>query len=66
MSEVNNIQPTEVNSPSTTVPGHPAELVSRLRVIEDQPLDQRAGAFVQIHDRLHATLEGGDASQQNG
>jgi hypothetical protein len=37
------------------------ELVSRLRVIEDQPLDMRAGAFVQIHDRLRSTLEGGDA-----
>ena len=37
------------------------ELMSRLRVIEDQPLDLRAGAFVQIHDRLRSTLEGGDA-----
>lgn len=36
-------------------------LLSRLRVIEDQPLESRAGAFVQIHDRLRATLEGGDS-----
>ncbi|WP_349898266.1 hypothetical protein [Parafrigoribacterium soli] len=36
-------------------------LLSRLRLIEDQPLDQRAGAFAQVHDELQATLEGGDA-----
>ncbi len=33
-------------------------LLSRLRVIEDQPLESRALAFVQIHDRLQTTLEG--------
>ena len=33
-------------------------LLSRLRVIEDQPLESRAAAFVQIHDRLQTTLEG--------
>jgi len=32
-------------------------LLSRLRVIEDQPLESRAAAFVQIHDRLQSTLE---------
>ncbi len=36
-------------------------LLSRLRVIEDQPLDARAEAFVQVHDQLRSTLEGGDA-----
>ncbi|MCU1585545.1 MAG: hypothetical protein JWM49_2101 [Microbacteriaceae bacterium] len=41
-------------------------LLSRLRVIEDQPLDQRAAAFTQIHDRLQSTLEGGDSSHQHG
>jgi hypothetical protein len=41
-------------------------LLSRLRVIEDQPLESRATAFAQIHDRLQATLEGGDASQHHG
>jgi hypothetical protein len=41
-------------------------LLSRLRLIEDQPLEQRATAFAQIHDRLQHTLEGGDASQQHG
>lgn len=42
---------------STTVDDASA-LLPRLRVIEDQPLESRAAAFVQIHDRLQATLEG--------
>ena len=37
-------------------------LLSRLRVIEDQPLEARAGAFTQLHEELQARLEGGDAS----
>jgi len=36
-------------------------LLSRLRVIEGQPLDTRATAVVQRHDELQARLEGGDA-----
>lgn len=39
----------------------PDALLSRLRVIEDQPLETRAGAFTQLHDQLQARLEGGDA-----
>ena len=39
----------------------PDALVSRLRLIEDQPLDSRAGAFAQLHDELHHRLEGGDS-----
>jgi hypothetical protein len=41
-------------------------LLSRLRLIEDQPLEARAAAFSQVHDELRATLEGGDAPQQHG
>lgn len=41
-------------------------LLSRLRLIEDQPLQRRAEAFVQLHDQLRSTLEGGDAPQQAG
>ena len=37
-------------------------LLSRLQVIEDQPLAQRAFAFVQVHDQLRAALEGADVS----
>lgn len=36
-------------------------LLSRLRVIEQQPLDARAEAYVQVHDALRVRLEGGDA-----
>ncbi len=42
--------------------GETDALLSRLRVIEDQPLETRAEAFVQVHDRLRATLEGGDTA----
>ncbi|WP_440710823.1 hypothetical protein [Herbiconiux sp. YIM B11900] len=41
-------------------------LVSRLRVIQEQPLDQRATAYAQVHDELKARLEGGDASPSDG
>lgn len=41
-------------------------LLSRLRVIEDQPLDTRATAFAQLHDELQARLEGGDAPAAHG
>lgn len=36
-------------------------LLSRLRVIEDQPLEERAVAYVQIHDELRRALEGSDS-----
>jgi len=35
-------------------------LLSRLRVIEDQPLEMRAEAFTHLHDELRQLLEGGD------
>jgi hypothetical protein len=36
------------------------ELLSRLRVIEDQPLETRAEAFAHIHEELQAALENAD------
>jgi exo-beta-1,3-glucanase (GH17 family) len=36
-------------------------LLSRLRLIEQQPLEQRAEAFSRVHEELHAALEGADA-----
>ena len=36
-------------------------LLSRLHVIEDQPLDSRAEALGHLHDELRARLEAGDA-----
>lgn len=41
-------------------------LVSRLRVIEDQPLDSRAHAFAQLHDELQSRLASGDSPQRHG
>ncbi|MGV8884986.1 MAG: hypothetical protein ACOH1T_05290 [Microbacteriaceae bacterium] len=41
------------------------ELLSRLRLIEDQPLEERASAFAHIHDELQSSLERGDAPQRN-
>jgi hypothetical protein len=36
-------------------------LVSRLKVIEDQPLETRAEHLAQVYEELRATLESGDA-----
>ena len=41
-------------------------LLSRLRVIEDQPLGSRAAAFAQVHDTLQRRLEGGDSTAPRG
>ena len=55
------------NSPSEASPDtdvrddEPNALVTRLRVIEAQPLDTRAEALAQLHDELRAMLEAGDA-----
>jgi hypothetical protein len=50
------------------VPAAPADdaLLPRLRVIEDQPLAQRADAYVQLHDEMRDRLEGGDAPRTQG
>jgi hypothetical protein len=37
-------------------------LLSRLRLIEDQPLESRAVAFAQIHEELQSRLDSGDAA----
>lgn len=39
------------------------ELLSRLRLIEDQPLESRAEAFAHIHEELHAALESSDQTR---
>jgi hypothetical protein len=41
-------------------------LVSRLTVIEDQPLEARAAAYAQLHDELQGRLEGGDLPRSAG
>ena len=40
-------------------------LLSRLRLIEDQPLESRAAAFAQVYDELQVRLEGGDATRSH-
>ena len=35
-------------------------LLSRVLLIEDQPLDERADAYARVHAELHAHLEGSD------
>lgn len=37
-------------------------LMSQLRLVEDQPLAERARAYVQLHEELQGRLEGGDAA----
>ena len=44
----------------TTESGDTSALLSRLKLIEDQPLESRAAAFAQVHEELQATLEGSD------
>lgn len=53
---------------SANTPAIPADdaLLPRLRVIEHQPLAQRADAYVQLHDEMRDRLEGGDAPRTQG
>ncbi len=51
----------------TPVPdSEPDALLSRLKVIEDQPLADRAAALAQGHDELRTALEAGDAARRDG
>lgn len=52
---------SDTENPSTARDDEPSALVTRLRVIEDQPLDARAEALAQVHEELRAMLEAGDA-----
>jgi hypothetical protein len=47
-------------NPAAASDAEPSALVSRLRVIEDQPLADRAAALAQLHDELRSRLESGD------
>lgn len=50
-------------APAPAAAEEPSALLSRLRVIEDQPLQSRAEALAQLHDELRAQLESGDAAR---
>jgi hypothetical protein len=52
---------TEAPIASGSGDDEPSALVSRLRVIEDQPLETRAEALAQLHEELRTMLEAGDA-----
>jgi len=49
---------TDFEAPSSDA--DPSALMSRLRLIEDQPLAERAAALAQVHEELRARLESGD------
>lgn len=50
----------ELTGESTTPDADASALMSRLRLIEDQPLADRAAALTHVHDELRARLEAGD------
>ena len=50
---------------TSDVGDEPSALLSRLRVIEDQPLETRAESLAQVHDELRAQLEAGDATRSH-
>ena len=49
-----------VNQPPVTTDDVTQDLPARLAAIEDRPLEERAAAYVQVHDSLRDHLEGGD------
>jgi hypothetical protein len=55
---------------TSALSGDPADesdaLLSRLQLIENQPLESRAAAFAQVYDELQARLEGADAPRTHG
>lgn len=64
MSDEQQSAPTQP-APAESAPAEPAPagedaLVARLDVIEEQPLEARADAYAQLHERLRRTLEGDD------
>jgi hypothetical protein len=52
---------TESAPAAATHDDEASALVTRLRVIEDQPLETRAEALAQVHEELRTMLEAGDA-----
>ncbi|MGN6199496.1 hypothetical protein [Humibacter sp.] len=50
---------------SETVHGGDDGLLSRLRLIEERPLEERADAYTRIHAELAEVLEGQDDHRQD-
>jgi len=55
----------DATAPTVRGDDEPSALLSRLRVIEDQPLETRAESLAQLHDELRAQLEAGDAARSH-
>jgi len=53
---------TSADSPAGI--GSDDALLPRLRLIEDQPLENRADAYAALHDELRSRLEGADPSER--
>ncbi|MFC6355974.1 hypothetical protein [Luethyella okanaganae] len=62
-SEPDEVAPDEVAPDEVALDD---ALLPRLRVIEEQPLDQRAAAYAHLHDELRDRLEGGDSPRSQG
>ena len=56
----------QMTDTASTPDSEPDALLSRLKVIEDQPLADRAEALAQLHDELRTALEAGDAARRDG
>lgn len=53
---------TETINPEDSVAGDNEALLSRLQLIEERPLSERAEVFTQLHEELRLELEGSDSS----
>jgi hypothetical protein len=61
VSDTENARATEPQTSHPESSGESNALLSRLRLIEDQPLESRAVAFAQIHEELQSRLDSPDA-----
>jgi len=53
-----------VSAPATPEQSAESELVSRLRVIEEQPLAARAAAYASVHEELAKRLESAPVNER--
>jgi hypothetical protein len=62
MFRQNYILETVSDTENSEIDSDTNALLSRLRLIEDQPLESRALAFAQIHEELQSRLDSGDTA----
>jgi hypothetical protein len=60
-AQTTEAQTTKAQTTKAEPSGEANALLSRLRLIEDQPLESRAVAFAQIHEELQSRLDSPDA-----